>query len=77
MDKNLKDAPDNLNEAKDDVKEAITDHIDSAKAHVNAHMDQMTEKTKEIMVDVAHAIKKAAENVEDKLGKEESAPDKK
>ena len=48
MDHNLKDAKDNLNEAKDDVKESIADHLDSAKAHVNAHMDEMSDKTKDL-----------------------------
>lgn len=74
MDKNLKDARNNLNEAKDDVKESISDHLDSAKAHVNHHMDEMNEKTKGLVADAAHAVKKAAESVEEKFGKSETPP---
>ena len=77
MDHNLKDAKNNPNEAKDDVKESIADHLDSAKAHVNAHMDEMSDKTKDLLVDAAHAIKKAAESVEVKYGKPEVTPTQK
>ena len=77
MDKNLKDAHNNLSAAKDDVKESIADHFDSAKAHVNAHVDQVTDKTKDFMVDAANAVKKAAEAVEEKYSKPDLTTTKK
>ena len=71
MDENLNNAKDNLNEAKSDVKASITEHIEQIKTQVNDHVDHLSDKTKEVIVDVAQAVKKAAEAVEGKLTKEQ------
>jgi uncharacterized protein YjbJ (UPF0337 family) len=71
MDQNLKDAKTNLHEAKTDIKESISGHYDSAKSAVNEHVDDMTDKTKEVIVDVAQAVKKAADAVVGKLSKDD------
>lgn len=70
MDENINNAKDNLNEAKSDVKASITEHIEQVKTHLNDHVDHLSDKTKGAIVDVAQAVKKAAETVEGKFTKE-------
>ena len=68
MNQNINDAKANLSEAKDDIKELISEKIDSSKSHIS---DNVTDATKDVIVDLAKTVQKAADSVVGKMSKPE------
>ena len=71
MNQNIDDAKNNLGEAKDDIKELITEKFDAAKSNLAGHVDNVTDATKEVIVDLAKTVQKAADSVVGKMSKPE------
>ena len=71
MNQNIDDAKANLGEAKEDIKDLISGKIDSAKAQISEHVENMTDATKDAIVDVAKTVQKAADSVVEKMSKSE------
>jgi len=71
MNQNINDAKANLGEAKDDIKKLISEKIDSAKSHISDRVDSATDATKDVIVDLAKTVQKAADSVVEKMSKTE------